>query len=230
MGPAVAGPTVAGPAVAGSGGAMAGGVRVWGRRRGPGRGSFCESCGVAGGGARAGAGRPRGPGAVQARAADRLESAKAGAVAAVAGSLAALPAGLLLPGALSAQWEFDTDMQALSLALFGLVYRYAARPTGDPASDKMLGQGAVGAFALTRAMAGVRVGPQCSAVPLVCGPPLGYFDWDMLGQAAVRGTTAALAFGGAALALEAAMERGLVGRARGVGDPGGDKGGRGEKG
>ena len=59
-------------------------------------------------------------------------------------TLAALPAGLLLPGALSAQWEFDTDMQALSLALFGLVYRYAARPTGDPASDKMLGQGAVG--------------------------------------------------------------------------------------
>ena len=163
--------------------------------------------------------------------AERLESAKAGALAAGAGSLAALPLGLLLPGALSAQWEFDTDMQALSLALFGLVYRYAARPTGDPASDQMLAQGAVGAFALTRVLAGVQVGPQCSAVPLVCGPPLGYFDWDMLGQVAARGATAAFAFGGAALALEAAQGRGLIGRARGVGPPGsGGDGASGEAG
>jgi len=93
----------------------------------------------------------------------------------------------------------------------------------------MLRQGAVGAFALTRALAGVRAGPQCSAVPLECGPPLGYLDWDMLGQVGARGATAAFAFGGAALALEAALGRGLIRRALGVGLPEdtGDSRGRG---
>ena len=145
---------------------------------------------------------------------DRIESAKAGALAAVAGSLAATPVGALLPvpGVLTPQWEWDSDTLAASLALFGLVYRYATRSDAD---NDMLKQGAVGAFAITRVLASVRVGEQCTALPLECGPPLGYFDWAMLSQLASAGAHAAAAYGGAALAIEAAFDKGLLARVPG---------------
>ena len=144
---------------------------------------------------------------------DRIESAKAGAIAAVSGSLAAAPVGLLLPsGVGSAQWELDSDGLAISLALFGLVYRYATR---EDKENAMLKQGVVGAFAIPRAVATVHTSEACVPLPLVCGPPLGYLDWDMLRQLATQGVYSATAYGLAALAIESAMARGLLGRVTG---------------
>ena len=171
----------------------------------------------------------------------RVESAKAAVLAAVAGSVAAAPVSWLLPALipelgmappLSAPWEFDLDMVragrgrtrepvsrhltlaplsqlAASLGLFGLVYRYAARDDGSP----RLKQGLVGAFVAVRALAHITPSAACSPVPLVCGPPLIYFDWAMLSQAVATAAPAGVAFVAAALALEAAGDAGLVQRA-----------------
>ena len=58
---------------------------------------------------------------------ERLESGKAGLVAALSGSLCAIPPALLATNSFTPQWEFSTDMLAVQLALFGVVYRYAVR-------------------------------------------------------------------------------------------------------
>lgn len=137
---------------------------------------------------------------------ERVESAKAGAVAAVAGSLLGAPAALLAPDRFTAQWEFGADTLAVELLLFGLVYRYAVRSDDNP----MLKQGVVGAFALTRALSSAHVGDQCTAMPLSCGAPLGYLDWGLLGQLTVSLATSGVAFGAAAAALELCFGRGWV--------------------
>ena len=98
---------------------------------------------------------------------------------------------------------------AASLALFGLVYRYTARDDGSP----RLKQGVVGAFVAVRALAHITPSAACSPIPLVCGPPLIYFDWPMLAQGAGAGAVAAAGFAAAALALEAAFSSGLLSRA-----------------
>lgn len=139
---------------------------------------------------------------------ERAESGKAAVLSAVAGSIATLPAALLAPDAFSPQWEFATDALGVQLFLFGVVYRYAVRSD----DNDMLKQGAAGAFAVGRTLSSVKVPATCSALPLSCGPPLGYLSWDMIYQLAFFGIESALAFGGAAFALELAFDRGLVGR------------------
>ena len=109
---------------------------------------------------------------------ERMESGKAGAIAALTGSLCSAPAALLASTAFTPQWEFATDTLVVQLLLFGVVYRYAVRSD----DNEQLKQGAVGAFALVRTLSSVQVGDQCSAIPLNCGAPLGYLDWDMLLQ------------------------------------------------
>eukprot|EP00669_Euglena_mutabilis_P011845 TRINITY_DN6452_c0_g1_i1.p1 TRINITY_DN6452_c0_g1~~TRINITY_DN6452_c0_g1_i1.p1 ORF type:complete len:327 (+),score=52.08 TRINITY_DN6452_c0_g1_i1:28-981(+) len=136
---------------------------------------------------------------------ERLESLKAAGLAAVVGSVAAAGPGLLVAG-LGAQWEFDVDMLALSSALFGVVYRYAVRTDPNP----NLRQGVVGAFALVRTVAAIRVPATCTPFPLSCGPPLEYFNWDMLQQAVGAALPAFAAFGAAAVGLEVAMARGWI--------------------
>ena len=139
---------------------------------------------------------------------ERAESGKAAAIAAIAGSICATPAALLASNAFSAQWEFSTDALAVQLFLFGVVYRYATRSD----DNDMLKQGAVGAFALTRTLSSVQVGAQCTALPLSCGAPLSYLDWDMLLQLGAYFGESALAFGGAAFALEQCWDRGWASR------------------
>jgi len=136
---------------------------------------------------------------------ERLESLKAAGLAAVVGSVAAAGPGLLVAG-LGAQWEFDVDMLALSGALFGVVYRYAVRTDPNP----NLKQGVVGAFALVRTVAAIQVPTTCTPFPLACGPPLEYFNWDMLQQALGAALPAFVAFGAAAVGLEVAMARGWI--------------------
>lgn len=152
------------------------------------------------------------------RGASRVESVKAAALAAAVGSLVAAPVTLLLPALLpevpfppplSPQWELSTDSLAASLALFGLVFRYTAREDGT----LQLKNGVVGAFVSLRSLAAVTASPACTPIPLVCGPPLIYADWAMLGQFLAAALPAGAGFASAALALELAWATGLLARA-----------------
>ena len=146
--------------------------------------------------------------------AQRIESLKCAVLGAVSGSLCvALPAAyhnLLYSDTLSvnglAQWEFDTDMGAIEGALFAIVYRYAIRGDDNP----MLNQGAVGAFVLVRTLSRISTPTSCSALPLSCGAPIGYANWDMINQGLLNGVESVALFGGAALAMELAFDKGYI--------------------
>ena len=109
----------------------------------------------------------------------------------------------------AASWEFDTDMGSLQSALFAIVYRYCVREEDD---NDMLNMGVVGAFVVVRTLSRIRVPGYCTAAPLDCGDPLGYFDFDMLQQLAFNGLESVALFGGAALAMEIAYKKGLIGK------------------
>lgn len=147
---------------------------------------------------------------------ERIESVKAAVLSAVGGSLAAAPVSVVEAlanggaGGFDGQWEFNTDMLAVELFLFGVCYRYCVREDGNP----MLKQGVVGAFAIERTLSLIRIPASCSALPLSCGPPLGYVSWDMIYQAAGAGLPSFVAFGAGALLLEVAFEENWVGRFR----------------
>eukprot|EP00967_Tisochrysis_lutea_P067414 scaffold88030_cov30-Tisochrysis_lutea.AAC.1 len=139
---------------------------------------------------------------------ERIESAKAGGVSLLAGSLSSVPLALVSPQAFGAQWELAHDGLAVMLLLFGVVYRYAVRED----DNDMLKQGVVGAFAVTRALAELRASPECTALPLSCGSPLGYADWQMIANGAFGVLEALVAFGGAAFVLEMGFRKGVLRR------------------
>eukprot|EP00468_Gymnochlora_sp_CCMP2014_P001510 CAMPEP_0167741656 /NCGR_PEP_ID=MMETSP0110_2-20121227/980_1 /TAXON_ID=629695 /ORGANISM="Gymnochlora sp., Strain CCMP2014" /LENGTH=207 /DNA_ID=CAMNT_0007625737 /DNA_START=66 /DNA_END=689 /DNA_ORIENTATION=+ len=145
---------------------------------------------------------------VQNENAERLESVKAAIVGAVAGSLVAAPIALLSPNRLTPQWEFDHDALAATLALGALVYRYAVREDPNP----MLKQGAAGAFAITRTLALLQVSEDCTSLPLTCGAPLGFANWDMILKGSFIALESFAAFGGMAVALEFLFEKDLLRR------------------
>ena len=150
--------------------------------------------------------------------AQRIESLKCAVVGAVSGALCLAPFAayhdLLYSDALSvnglAQWEFDTDMGALEGALFAIVYRYVIREDDNP----MLNQGCLGAFVLIRTLSRITTPTSCSALPLSCGAPLGYVNWDMINQGLLSGVESVALFGGAALAMEVAFDKGFIGKFR----------------
>lgn len=132
---------------------------------------------------------------------ERSESLKAAGVSAVTGSLMAAPvqaATLLSSHANTAQWEFCTIALAFQLALFGLVYRAVVRSD----DNDMLKQGAVGAASLARALTSSEV---ASMTSLAGKSP---HTMDLMLQLFVSLGESALAFGGAAAALEWAWNRG----------------------
>mmetsp|Transcript_10586 Transcript_10586/g.17059 ORF Transcript_10586/g.17059 Transcript_10586/m.17059 type:complete len:239 (+) Transcript_10586:121-837(+) len=139
---------------------------------------------------------------------ERFESIKSAVVGAIVGSIASAPIALLSPNRLTAQWEFDHDALALSLALSALVYRYAVREDPNP----MLKQGVVGAFAITRILALLQVSNVCTSLPLSCGAPLGIADWNMIGRGLFIAAESFIAFGAVAVALEILFDRGLIKR------------------
>ncbi|EKX55238.1 hypothetical protein GUITHDRAFT_131487 [Guillardia theta CCMP2712] len=108
--------------------------------------------------------------------------------------------------AFSAQWELAHDGLAFMLALFGLVYRYAIRGDGNP----QLKQGVLGAFVITRAWSMLQASDSCSALPLSCGAPLSYFNWEMILQGSGAAVESVLAFGAAAVAMEFGFSKGWV--------------------
>ena len=50
----------------------------------------------------------------------------------------------------------------------------------------------------------------CIAQLKIGGPPLGYFDWNMIEQAAWGGVESAFLFGAASLAMELAFRQGWI--------------------
>lgn len=89
---------------------------------------------------------------------ERVESAKACAIAAVSGFFASIPAlsvsHQITKFAMSpVQWQFTEGMYLVELALFGACYRTIVRSD----DNGPLRQGAVGAFALCRALASLPV-------------------------------------------------------------------------
>lgn len=75
-----------------------------------------------------------------------------------------------------------------------------------------LKQGVVGAFFITRALSMLQASEECTALPLSCGPPLGYFNWAMIKTGLGAGVESAVAFSAAALAIEVAFGKGWVKR------------------
>ena len=142
--------------------------------------------------------------------AQRIESTKCVAVGAAAGGLGVTPIAALhdilaLSGDV-AQWEFDTDMGSIEAALFAIVYRYCIRTD----TNDMLNQGVIGAFVLTRTLSRIKVPTYCSAIPLNCGAPIGYFDWNMIQQGAWSGLESVALFGAAALAMDYCFQKGFI--------------------
>lgn len=138
--------------------------------------------------------------------AQRIESGKAAVLGALSGAVVAAPVAYITDAGRVAQWEFDVDMLSLSCALFAITYRYAVREDDNP----MLRQGAVGAFALVRALGAVRVSDTCTPVPLRC-PPLGlYVDGSMALQGAGALLVGAVAFGTVAAVIDQATARGWL--------------------
>ena len=64
-----------------------------------------------------------------------------------------------------------------------------------------------GAFIVVRTLSRVRVPSYCTAAPLDCGDPLGYFDYDMIQQLVLNGLESVALFGGAAVAMEYAYSK-----------------------
>mmetsp|Transcript_18086 Transcript_18086/g.40908 ORF Transcript_18086/g.40908 Transcript_18086/m.40908 type:complete len:90 (+) Transcript_18086:87-356(+) len=64
-----------------------------------------------------------------------------------------------------------------------------------------------GAFIVVRTLSRVRVPAYCTAAPLDCGDPTGYFDWDMISQLVFNGLESVALFGGAAAAMELAYSK-----------------------
>ena len=141
-------------------------------------------------------------------AAKRAESGKAAVAATIAGNLGGLPATMLDPSRFTPQWELQADGLAIMLLLFGVVYRYAVRTDENP----MLKQGVVGAFVITRAWALLDAPDTCSAIPLNCGAPLGYFSWEMIAAGLLATAQTATACTAAAFSLEICFDKGLIKR------------------
>jgi len=150
--------------------------------------------------------------------AQRIESIKTGVVGLLAGGISLTPIAAIhdivfpgdsIPGG-AAQWEFDTDMGSIETALFAIVYRYCVREGEE--KNEMLGMGVIGAFVVVRTLSRVRVSSYCTYAPLDCGEPFGYFDWNMIQQAAFSGLESVVMFGATAAAMEYCYKRRIISR------------------
>ncbi|KAL7568805.1 hypothetical protein ACA910_007223 [Epithemia clementina (nom. ined.)] len=103
-----------------------------------------------------------------------------------------------------AQFEFDSDAAAVMAGLFAIVYRYCLRMDGD---RDQLKQGVTSAFAVTRTLSRITVPASCKAIPLYCGAPLGYLNWNLLSQLVMNGLESLILFGAAAAAMDYCMEK-----------------------
>jgi len=145
--------------------------------------------------------------------AERFESVKTSVLAVGFGAVPEAITAWLDPDRLTPRWEFQLDMLALQILLFGLVYRYAVRE-GD--NNPHQSWGVLSAFVLPRALFLVDLPSDCTPAPLSCGTPLGYFNWAMLAQAVKQVALGGAALGGALYGLERGFSVGLVRRFSGL--------------
>ena len=95
-------------------------------------------------------------------------------------------------------------------ALHASLAREQAVRTDD---NDMLKMGVAGAFVVTRSWALLDApAATCTAMPLNCGPPLGFFNWDMIGSGILAAAQTACACAGAAFAIEFCFNRGWIRR------------------
>lgn len=150
--------------------------------------------------------------------AQRIESVKTGVVGLLAGGVSLTPFSafhnlLFADDSIAnelAQWEYDTDTGSIAAALFAIVYRYCVRDGEE--KNEMLQMGVIGAFVVVRTLARIRVPIYCSAIPLDCGEPFGYFDYSMIQQGIGSGLESVVMFGVTALAVEYCYEQGYITR------------------
>jgi hypothetical protein len=147
----------------------------------------------------------------------RIESIKTAILGGVVGSICSSPFiaihDLLLDdttggGGSVATWEFDTDASAVQGALFAIVYRYCIRAS-DTKND-MLNMGVIGAFVLVRSTSRIEIPTYCTAIPLTCGPPLGYLDYTVLFALLVNGIEGLALFGSVAYCMEYAYNKAWI--------------------
>jgi hypothetical protein len=145
----------------------------------------------------------------------RIESIKTAILGGIAGSICSSPFiaihDLLLPsvgGGGLATWEFDTDASAIQGALFAIVYRYCIRAS-DTKND-MLNMGVIGAFILVRTTSRIQIPTYCTAIPLTCGPPLGYLDYTILFALLVNSVEGLALFGSVAYCMEYAYNKAWI--------------------
>jgi len=109
-----------------------------------------------------------------------------------------------------AQFEYEIDAAAVQSGLFATVYRYGVRKDSDV--NPQLPRGLIGAFVVTRTISRIAVPPYCTAMPLHCGSPLGYLDWNVIAQLFVNGSESTCMYAATAIAIETCMERGWISR------------------
>ena len=141
----------------------------------------------------------------------RVASIKSAAISTLGGVLGSLPiaAAIGYYDHFSPQWEFSHDSLAVSLFLYGVVYRYAVRNDVNP----QLKTGVIGAFAIVRALNMVDVPSFCTPIPLNCGPPFYYFDYSMISIGLINLFESLVAFGAASYAIEWATKNNVISKA-----------------
>jgi hypothetical protein len=142
----------------------------------------------------------------------RFASVQCLVLGAIVGSLSQAPISLIHDVAFHAgglaQWEYDTDMAAITGGLFAIVYRYCIR---EDTSNPQLNQGVISALILTRTLPQVQIPSYCRAVPLNCADaPLYILDGNVLQQLVWCGLESTLLFAGTAMAMDMAMEKGYI--------------------
>lgn len=133
---------------------------------------------------------------------ERAESAKAGFITSIAGSLAASPvkaSALIVSNNLYQQWQYSSVALAVQLAFFGIVYRYAVRSD----DNDMLKAGAVGGFVMCHTLSSPQILSQFSGKS---SPD----QWKMWIQLGASFGESVIVFGLAAAALEWAFNRGWL--------------------
>ena len=147
----------------------------------------------------------------------RIESIKTAILGGVVGSICSTPFiaihDLLLDGTTGgggtggsiANWEFDTDASAVQGALFAIVYRYCIRASDPP--NNMLNMGVIGAFVLVPTTSRIQLPTYCTALPLTCGPPLGFVDYTILFALLVNSIEGLALFGSVAYMMEYAYNK-----------------------
>jgi hypothetical protein len=150
----------------------------------------------------------------------RIDSIKSFIIGAIAGSIGMIPVAgfhnlIMLPNdeIMSSvitnpygQLEYDLDTAAFEAGLFTIVYRYCIRTD----TNEQLNQGVVSAFVVVRTLSRIVIPNYCTALPIYCGTPFGYFDWYLLQQLTINGIESIVLFGTAQLAINYAISQKFV--------------------